>query len=308
MTRSARAVHRGASSAAGWSLLALLGGCGGGTPPVIDAPPPGAGIRAPALAADAPPALVAEAPAAPLTPPPAAAPAGGAPAPEEDVERAAMAAAPALRRCYETGRRKAPALAGVTETRLALDAGGHATAAEDVSEGEPSFRCVPSDALPQYPICNAAPAGIVPDPYVRRCVAAALEQVDYPARGGPTVSVVRLLFGERDLRPARVFDRPAARRALSAVDREVSACLAEGHVSEPVQVVLTFEPSGHVAGLGVPGPLEGSTMHSCIARVFRGVTVPSFDGEAYVVGDPLCPSCPEWRAGAVRLSRIYPPL
>jgi hypothetical protein len=49
------------------------------------------------------------------------------------------------------------------------------------------------------------------------------------------------------------------------------------------RVSITFAPSGRPTSVAVTGDLAGTTVGSCIARLFRTVRVPSFSGDPVTV-------------------------
>ncbi len=82
--------------------------------------------------------------------------------------------------------------------------------------------------------------------------------------------------------PAGPFSRSAAAVELAGLAARARACgVAEGPVTADVHV--TFAPSGRATAASVSGALAGTPAGSCVTRVFRGASVPAFDGEAVTV-------------------------
>jgi hypothetical protein len=48
-------------------------------------------------------------------------------------------------------------------------------------------------------------------------------------------------------------------------------------------VSVTFAPSGRPTSVAVTGDLAGTTVGSCVARLFRSVHVPAFAGDPVTV-------------------------
>jgi hypothetical protein len=84
--------------------------------------------------------------------------------------------------------------------------------------------------------------------------------------------------------PAGPFSRSGAAVELARLAGRARACGAadaDGPVTADVHV--TFAPSGRATTASVSGALAGTAVGGCVARVFRGASVPAFDGEAVTV-------------------------
>jgi predicted Zn finger-like uncharacterized protein len=79
------------------------------------------------------------------------------------------------------------------------------------------------------------------------------------------------------------FDTAAAKEALSTAAANVASCKEMGGPVGNGRVSITFAPSGRPTSVAVTGDLAGTTVGSCIARLFRTVRVPSFSGDAVTV-------------------------
>jgi hypothetical protein len=80
------------------------------------------------------------------------------------------------------------------------------------------------------------------------------------------------------------FDRGAAAAAMSTAVGEASSCRLPEQPSGRAQVTMTFAPSGRVTQVIVNGsPYAGTEAGSCIARAFRGISIPAFVGEPVTV-------------------------
>jgi hypothetical protein len=80
------------------------------------------------------------------------------------------------------------------------------------------------------------------------------------------------------------FDRAAAKAALAAAASAASGCKEPDDPSGGARVAVTFAPSGRVTSSKVMGPpFQGTQTGGCIARAFRGITVPAFDGDPVTI-------------------------
>jgi len=92
----------------------------------------------------------------------------------------------------------------------------------------------------------------------------------------------------RDVAPARAeakaatgadFDQAAARVALSMAAAQASGCKQPDDPGGATRISVTFAPSGRAVSAQVTGsPFQGTRTGACIARTFRGVSVPPFSG------------------------------
>ena len=80
------------------------------------------------------------------------------------------------------------------------------------------------------------------------------------------------------------FDRKAAAAALSRAASLVGVCHRPGGDSGPGKALVTIGSSGSVQGVSVQGKFAGTPTGDCVATQFRSVKVPSFKGDAVVVG------------------------
>jgi len=79
----------------------------------------------------------------------------------------------------------------------------------------------------------------------------------------------------------RAFDRGAAVAALSAAAGRASSCRGGGDPTGIARVTVTFAPSGQATQAQINGPpFAGTATGSCLARVFRQITVPPFEGDS----------------------------
>jgi hypothetical protein len=82
----------------------------------------------------------------------------------------------------------------------------------------------------------------------------------------------------------REFDQAAAREALARVAGAAANCKTAGDPDGIAKVAVTFVPSGRVTIATVQGStFQGTPTGSCIASVFRGAKVPSFNGAPVMV-------------------------
>ncbi|MCB9590338.1 MAG: zinc-ribbon domain-containing protein [Polyangiaceae bacterium] len=74
------------------------------------------------------------------------------------------------------------------------------------------------------------------------------------------------------------FDEVAARNALASAAGSASSCKKADGPTGQGRAIVTFAPSGRVTSAVITGAFAGTTVGGCIARVFRGATVPAFSG------------------------------
>jgi hypothetical protein len=80
------------------------------------------------------------------------------------------------------------------------------------------------------------------------------------------------------------FDRAAAKAALAAAAGAAAACKQPDDPSGGAKVTLVFMPSGRVTSAKITGgPYQGTPTGSCIARAFRGISVPPFSGDPVTI-------------------------
>jgi hypothetical protein len=79
------------------------------------------------------------------------------------------------------------------------------------------------------------------------------------------------------------FDPAAAKEALAGATANVPSCKEMGGPTGNGRVSITFAPSGRPTSVAVTGDLAGTTVGSCIARLYRAVRVPAFSGDSVTV-------------------------
>jgi predicted Zn finger-like uncharacterized protein len=79
------------------------------------------------------------------------------------------------------------------------------------------------------------------------------------------------------------FDAQAAKTALGGAAANASSCKEPGGPTGSGRVSITFAASGRPTSVAVTGDLAGTTVGSCVARLFRGSRVPAFSGEPVTV-------------------------
>ncbi len=75
------------------------------------------------------------------------------------------------------------------------------------------------------------------------------------------------------------FDTAAAKEALTAAANNASSCREATGPMGSGKVSITFAPSGRPTSVAVTGDLAGTSVGSCVARLFRAARVPPFSGE-----------------------------
>jgi hypothetical protein len=84
------------------------------------------------------------------------------------------------------------------------------------------------------------------------------------------------------------FDRAAAAAALTKATTEAKTCAKQGDPPSQARIQIIFAPSGRVTSASLQGsPYAGTLVGGCIARKFRDVTVPPFEGSPVIVSKSL---------------------
>lgn len=135
-------------------------------------------------------------------------------------------------------------------------------------------------ADPAIPATRVAPPAA--KPLGGRAAAASLAKAS-----GRSAAPLLVRPGELDESEALAFDKAAARAALGAAARAAAGCASPQGGTQLVPVAVTFAPSGRVTVAQVGGALAGTSAGSCIARSFRGVSVPSFSGARTTVSKTI---------------------
>jgi predicted Zn finger-like uncharacterized protein len=111
-----------------------------------------------------------------------------------------------------------------------------------------------------------------------------------PATGGTPRSKEKEAAKEKAPEPAATsfgasvpFDAQAAKTALGGAAANASSCKEAGGPTGTGRVSITFAASGRPTSVAVTGDLAGTTVGSCVARLFRGSRVPAFSGEPVTV-------------------------
>lgn len=81
-----------------------------------------------------------------------------------------------------------------------------------------------------------------------------------------------------EISDAPPFDRSAAVTALTGAAGNAQSCKMLGGPTGTGQATVTFAPSGRVTSASVSGDFAGSSVGSCVARLFRNARVPAFSG------------------------------
>jgi hypothetical protein len=79
------------------------------------------------------------------------------------------------------------------------------------------------------------------------------------------------------------FSAQAAKSSLGAAAASAGKCKEAGGPTGTGRVSITFASSGRPTSVAVTGDLAGTTVGSCVARLFRGARVPAFSGEPVTV-------------------------
>jgi len=79
------------------------------------------------------------------------------------------------------------------------------------------------------------------------------------------------------------FDAQAAKTALGGAAANAGSCKEAGGPTGTGRVSITFASSGRPTSVAVTGDLAGTTVGSCVARLFRSARVPAFSGEPVTV-------------------------
>jgi len=79
------------------------------------------------------------------------------------------------------------------------------------------------------------------------------------------------------------FDAGAAKTALTAAAANASSCKTADGPTGAGRVSITFAPSGRPTSVAVTGDVAGSSVGSCVAKLFRQTRVPAFSGDPVTV-------------------------
>jgi hypothetical protein len=80
------------------------------------------------------------------------------------------------------------------------------------------------------------------------------------------------------------FNTDAAKAALSSAAENATAnCKLPDTPAGSSKVSVTFVPSGRATQALVSGDFAGTPAGSCIARIFRGASIPAFSGSSVTV-------------------------
>jgi predicted Zn finger-like uncharacterized protein len=169
------------------------------------------------------------------------------------------------------------------------------------AEGKPTT-AAPAPEASAAPEPSAAPvasaSGDTPaPPPTGTATAVATAQVTGAARaapaqaaGGTARSKEKEEAKEKEAAPAATgfgastpFDAQAAKTSLGAAAANASSCKEPGGPTGSGRVSITFAASGRPTSVAVTGDLAGTTVGSCVARLFRGTRVPAFSGEPVTV-------------------------
>jgi predicted Zn finger-like uncharacterized protein len=82
---------------------------------------------------------------------------------------------------------------------------------------------------------------------------------------------------------ATPFDTAAAKEVLTSTAANAASCKEMGGPTGNGRVSITFATSGRPTSVAVTGDLAGTTVGSCVARLFRAARVPAFTGEPVTV-------------------------
>jgi hypothetical protein len=189
--------------------------------------------------------------------------------------------------------RRPPAQTAVTMPNVARNPaapGAHepeVTPVADVRGVQPSVEEVTKQAkrdwaarAGQAPVAaSALPPGAVPEAAAAAAAPAAAES---PAAAPPTDAAPAAPEAAAD--PNMGFNRGAASAAIGAAADVAASCRQPEDRPGRAQVSLTFAPSGRVTQVIVSGDkYAGTPTGSCIARAFKGLSVPPFTGDAVTV-------------------------
>jgi hypothetical protein len=94
--------------------------------------------------------------------------------------------------------------------------------------------------------------------------------------------------GSDDDKPAApsgpAFDTSAAKSALETAASGAGSCKTDDGPTGRGKVQVTFAPDGHASGVNVTdGTFAGTSVGSCVSRLFRAAHVPAFSGNPVTV-------------------------
>ena len=147
-----------------------------------------------------------------------------------------------------------------------------ASAAPEAS-GTPSASAATSASAAPSAKPPAAPAAVAATPRPSTPKEPAPEATKADETPAPAESAAKPAAGGAD------FDPGAAKTALTAAANNAASCKEPGGPTGSGKVSITFAPSGRPTSVAVTGELAGTTVGSCVAKLFRAARVPPFGGE-----------------------------
>jgi predicted Zn finger-like uncharacterized protein len=181
--------------------------------------------------------------------------------------------------------------ASSAEAEVAPAASGRpALSAEPAASAAPEGSAAPAASASGGAELPAAPATGIATTTATAPATGAAPVAAAPAAGGPRSTSTAKEAKEKEPPPAATgfgagaaFDAQAAKTALGAAAGNASSCKEAGGPTGTGRVSITFAASGRPTSVAVTGDLAGTTVGSCVARLFRGARVPAFSGEPVTV-------------------------
>lgn len=176
----------------------------------------------------------------------------------------------------------AAAPAPTTEKAPAAEATGTASAsAEPSASVATSASAAPTANAPVTPATSTAPSPAAPRaPAASRPYEPPSPKADSPEpEAAPTAAEAET----ESPSAGAPFDTGAAKNVLTTAAANASSCKQADGPTGNGRVSITFAPSGRPTSVAVTGDVAGSSVGSCVAKLFRQTRVPAFSGEPVTV-------------------------
>jgi predicted Zn finger-like uncharacterized protein len=178
----------------------------------------------------------------------------------------------------------APATASAEPRPSAAPAGSAESAPATETSATPEASAAPSASAAASAAATATSAGTAAAPRTTtpRDSGAAATPRDTASASTPRETETSATPAAGEPKPAAggaEFDTASAKTALTAAANNASSCKEAGGPTGSGKVSITFAPSGRPTSVAVTGDLAGTTVGSCVAKLFRAARVPPFSGD-----------------------------
>jgi hypothetical protein len=176
------------------------------------------------------------------------------------------------------GRSPAPTATSAESARVESAPQGETPPARTRAREEPAPNVVASATSVPTVATSAGPTR--PAVATSAATTAATPATTTPPTSPSTPAVATTAPPSAPANAGAAFDKAAAKAALATAAAQATACKQPEDPEGGARVLVTFAPSGRVHSAQVVGsPFQGTRTGACIARAFKGLNVPAFDGE-----------------------------